>query len=344
MARNNDTLWLPENVSITDVASGTEVRWPGTDAAGDFQGRPDDSSRAPSYLDSGWLSRVNRTFGRLFNARGSGALSHNTTVAEVASSVSPHWMEGGAYVSGSQVLHGGTWYIATGEHTATARNAPDQNGAPWESLAKETGIAAAIALAAAGIWQAGTNYPEGAAVLHSGTRYIATQTHTASGTNAPAQSSAPWESVDYRSFNKLYPVGSIYINYSSNKNPADATLLEFGTWVGLPSNYFLGQSGDRYTAGVVTPEGLPNIQGHVKTANEHNHHRSSGVFAASGSRSRSGYGGGYNGMIYSFNASRDAITTYADSSGTSVTNSIFGRNGDQVNPFTLGVYMWRRMA
>ncbi|WGK68366.1 hypothetical protein P0082_07710 [Candidatus Haliotispira prima] len=282
MARNNDTLWLPENVSITDVASGTEVSWPGTNAAGDFQGRPDDSTKAPSYLDSGWLSRVNRTFGRLFNARGSGALSHNTTVAEVASSVSPYWMEGGTYVSGSQVLHGGTWYIATGDHTATAQNAPGQSGAPWES-------------------------------------------------------------VDYRNFNKLYPIGSLYINYSSPTNPGEAGLLGFGTWAGLPADHFPAQAGGVYVGGKTEEDGLPNITGRFGyeawpldrlglDTNHHIYHK--GVFhpiwntGAGNDRATSGGSRG-GACAYSFSASRSS--------------PIYGRTS-YVRPKTIGVYMWRRMA
>ena len=143
MSRHEDTLLLPPNTEITEIASGTKVSWPGTDAQGDFRGRPDDGSTPPSYLDSGWLSKINRVLGRVFNARGRGKLSENTKIAELASSVSPYWMLGGVYIAGSQVLHSGVLYTATSAHTATAANAPGQTGAPWvRSDARTTAIEA----------------------------------------------------------------------------------------------------------------------------------------------------------------------------------------------------------
>ncbi|WGK68363.1 hypothetical protein P0082_07695 [Candidatus Haliotispira prima] len=275
MARNNDTLWLPENVSITDVASGTEVRWPGTDAAGDFQGRPDDSSRAPSYLDSGWLSRVNRTFGRLFNARGSGALNHNTTVAEVASTVSPHWMDGGRYRPAMEVIHRDTRYICLTAHTSTVENAPGQSGAPWES-------------------------------------------------------------VDYRSFNKLYPVGSVYTNYSSALNPADESLLGFGVWTGLGDGQYLGQAGPGLgPPGSKVGESLPNIYGSVhyfSTNYRYPKGMDTGRLLHFATETRNvpsirGNGAGYTDLI--FNAA-----TF---------NSVYGANGGKVRPLTTAVSIWRRL-
>ncbi|WGK69450.1 hypothetical protein P0082_00920 [Candidatus Haliotispira prima] len=190
---------------------------------------------------------------------------------------------------------------------------------------------------AAGIWQSGTDYPEGATVLQDGTRYIAARTHTATGTNAPNQNGAPWESVDYRSFNKLYPVGSIYINYNNALNPADESLLGFGTWHPLPANYFLSQAGSDYVAGETVEDGLPEIEGsgvtHVQLLGANGTRRGSGAL-----RHR---GGGPN-------AWRVGYLTPGGSEGTleflaSRSNPIYG-GSPVVRPKTLGTRMWRRLA
>ena len=36
MSRHEDTLLLPPNTEITEIASGTKVSWPGTDAQGNL--------------------------------------------------------------------------------------------------------------------------------------------------------------------------------------------------------------------------------------------------------------------------------------------------------------------
>ncbi|WGK69452.1 hypothetical protein P0082_00930 [Candidatus Haliotispira prima] len=258
------------------------------------------------------------------------------------------WQAGTDYPAGATVLQGGTRYIATRAHTASGTNAPDQSGAPWASLATETSIAAAIALAkaeaVAGIWQAGTDYPQGATVLQGGTRYIATQTHTASDTNAPDQTGAPWASLATETSiaaaialakaeakSECWPIGSVYINYNSSTNPA--TLLGFGTWTSLPHNYFLAQAGNRYSAGSIYNDGLPNISGSWEHVNSTWHQKVTGGATINdlsdwGAGGRDWRGRG-DTLKLNFNASQS--------------NPIYG-SASYVRPKTIGVHMWRRMA
>ncbi|WGK68360.1 hypothetical protein P0082_07680 [Candidatus Haliotispira prima] len=284
-------------------------------------------TNAPGQSGAPWASLATET-----SIAAAIALAKAEGIALAAAGI---WQAGANYPEGATVLQGSTRYIATQTHTASSTNAPGQSGAPWASLATETSIAAAIALAraeaialaAAGIWQAGTDYPEGATVLQGGTRYIATQTHTASSTNAPVQSGAPWESVDYRSFNKLWPVGSVYTNYSSALNPADSSLLGFGTWHPLPANYFLAQAGGEYAADQKYGDALPNIEGTLTTPPSYEH--IGGAF----SPRWEGYQGQSGGGLYVYRVNFSARES----------NRIYGEE-NYVRPKTIGAYMWKRLA
>ena len=65
---------------------------------------------------------------------------------------------------------------------------PDNGAASIEQLKKSL-------LWAAGQWQEGTDYLQGAQVLHRGAWHIATSPHTATTANAPGQASAPWAAL-----------------------------------------------------------------------------------------------------------------------------------------------------
>ena len=128
---------------------------------------------------------------------------------------------------------------------------------------------------------------------------------------------------------ELYPIGSIYFNYNNRTNPA--SLLGFGTWTALPVNYFLAQAGSRYVAGGTYSEGLPNIKG-VVGASTRDYMRDFGAFSYGLTRDWMFDGGGsmMKDRSHDFDASRSS--------------TIYGRHGDRVQPFTLGAYMWRRIA
>ena len=313
MPRHPDTLWLPENRSITEIASGQQVAWPGTDENGDFRGRPDDGNTPPSYLDSGWLSRVSRYFGRVFNARSVGQLSNNTGVADLASSVSPYWMEGGVYTAGRSILHQNTQYICTQEHTASSANAPGQANAPWK-LAATRNDAENDTLLQQAEQSAKSDASSKDRSLESSLKTLINQ----------AKREAKIEAK-----NELYPIGSIYINYNNSRNPS--SLLGFGTWTALPANYFLAQAGNRYAAGSTYSEALPNIVGVIGTSTR-DYRGDYGAFSRGEARDWMFDGGGsmMKDRSHNFNASRSS--------------AIYGRHGDRVQPFTLGAYMWRRIA
>ncbi len=126
--RDLDTRLIETNRTL--VFDGQSVSYPGTNQLGDLVGGPSDPNSPPSYPPLNWLNKVNRFLGRVFNARGQGALGDGTTVAQLASAISPYWMPGGVYTEGRIVLHNGTQYHCSSTHTATSANKPGV-GSEW---------------------------------------------------------------------------------------------------------------------------------------------------------------------------------------------------------------------
>lgn len=272
MERDADTLLLPDNIHTTEASSGQQIRWPGTDERGDFQGRPDDANTPPSYLDSAWLSKLNRFVGRVFNARGAGQLSKDTSIPELVSSVSPFWMAGGLYVRGMEVLDaGGVRWVCTVEHTATAENAPGKG--------------------------------------------------------------AEWVTLDEHKFNKLYPIGTLYSNATSDLNPSDSSLLGFGTWVAISDDSVLQQKGTRGALGQEIPQGLPEIEGNLSQT------------TITGSNIDSAALGGafYNGALLANRISGTPGNSYEVLFAASRSSSIYGASNN-VQPKAVIVSMWSRVA
>ena len=139
--------------------------------------------------------------------------------------------------------------------------------------------------------------------------------------------------------NELYPIGSIYINYNNSRNPS--SLLGFGTWTALPVNYFLAQAGNRYSAGGTYSEGLPNIIGSfdiLRLNPEGN--RIYTVTGAVGSFSAT-TSPSHGSTLDVDNAPQ--LNRIRVNINASRSSAIYGR-ASYVQPYTLGAYMWRRIA
>jgi hypothetical protein len=61
---------------------------------------------------------------------------------------------------------------------------------------------------------------------------------------------------------KIYPIGSIYMNYTSNLNPSDASLLGFGSWTIIPAGRMLVSHGGSF-GNLGDTGGSESIQPHV---------------------------------------------------------------------------------
>ena len=138
----------------------------------------------------------------------------------------------------------------------------------------------------------------------------------------------------------LYPIGTIYENYSNATNPG--TLLGFGTWVALTDRFLVGKgSGTFATAGAtggaethtLTLSEIPNATGSAGihgSANGSMFWSPSGVFGTSPTLA-----GKYKDVAYVGGASTI----------TSLDFDLGGGGGAHNNlpPYTV-IYMWRRTA
>ncbi len=122
-----------------------------------------------------------------------------------------------------------------------------------------------------------------------------------------------------------YPIGSVYINYSDNTNPA--TLLGFGTWSALQNNFLIG-AGGTYAAG--TTGGATT---HTLTAGE----IPSLTYTIAGTGPAGGATGTRLANINASNNGGDVTATAA------ITTNAGGGSHSILNPY-VAVYMWRRTA
>ena len=144
-------------------------------------------------------------------------------------------------------------------------------------------------------------------------------------------------------FNKIYPIGSIYIS-TSNTNPST---LFGGTWVQIKDTFLLS-AGDTYTAGNsggassvnYTPNG--NVENHTLTIDEmpsHNHdmqHQNLIVYS----------GGNSGGLPYSPSSAPFQPLVTASKGGDQPHNHGFTGTQATINtmPPYLVVYIWKRTA
>ncbi len=121
------------------------------------------------------------------------------------------------------------------------------------------------------------------------------------------------------SLSTIYPIGSVYINYSDSTNPA--TLFGFGTWVAITDRFLISASGT-YPAG--STGGATTVS--LTEANNGPHTHNTAVNSTDGV-STTGFQDG-------------AIPT-----GRVVTTSSSGSGAPfSILPPYVAVYMWRRTA
>ena len=293
---------------------------------------------------------------------------------------SQEWRAFSEYPLGAQVLHDGTLYLCTRGHTSGQANAPGKSGAPWAKLASDQSIAAAIAKAEQSaksdasskndslesslkrlISQAEQSAKSDASSkdsnLESNLITLINQAESRAKSDASSKDSSTLSSAysyarsmrdqaKREAKNELYPIGSIYINYNNSRNPS--SLLGFGTWTALPANYFLAQAGNRYSAGGTYAEGLPNITGNFKTKGRDPgwDYRGRFFYSASGAMRYSDYDCRPSTWYPQSHDIDDEWTPFREEIyfDASRSNGIYGRGGNTVRPYTLGAYMWRRIA
>lgn len=116
----------------------------------------------------------------------------------------------------------------------------------------------------------------------------------------------------------LYPVGSVYMNYSDNTDPG--TLLGFGTWTSMQDRVLIG-AGGTYAAG--STGGATTVALTSANNGPHTH-----------TMNNDQGGAGTANFVASAAGSATAVATSSSGSGTPF--SI-------LNPY-VAVYMWRRTA
>ena len=129
------------------------------------------------------------------------------------------------------------------------------------------------------------------------------------------------EKLQTEVYESIYPVGSMYVNFTDNTNPA--TLLGFGTWVAVAGRMVAGYDGTQteFNAAEKTG-GHKELQAHTHTvANRVGASSSSAGFRASGYQN-SGSGG---------------------TGGSFNTGSTGDGDGGNLPPYIVG-YMWKRTA
>jgi microcystin-dependent protein len=138
----------------------------------------------------------------------------------------------------------------------------------------------------------------------------------------------------------LYPVGSIYANYTSSTNPA--TLLGFGTWTAIEGRVLVGKapSGTFATAGSTGGAethtlSVAEMPSHTHTQNAHSHPLTpGGNILGGGGGTPAGLGGGA-GWVYNIQSAASVTATNKNTGGGGAHNNL--------QPYVV-VYMWQRTA
>lgn len=129
-------------------------------------------------------------------------------------------------------------------------------------------------------------------------------------------------------FESMYPVGSQYVNYTDNTNPA--TLLGFGTWSAIAGRVTVGYDGTQteFNAAEKTG-GHKSLQAHV--------HGLDGRILV-GQVPSSGMNSGIQG-----GGSYTKVGNIADSDGADTTYSAGDGNGQNLPPY-ITAYVWKRIS
>jgi hypothetical protein len=153
--------------------------------------------------------------------------------------------------------------------------------------------------------------------------------------------SAVATSIDYILKNKIYPIGTLYTNYSVATNPA--TLFGFGTWVAVTDEVLVGKASSGTFASIGSLGAETESVAHTHTGPSHTH----GDAHVHGIEERwmEGSGGlsSEGGPDYLIRTnSQDNEDT--DAGGTGNTGAMSANATASIIQPTRVVYMWRRTA
>lgn len=178
------------------------------------------------------------------------------------------------------------------------------------------------------IWEDGTDYPTAAMFNNLQDSVVALETKV--GIN----SSSNTTSLDYLK-NLLYPIGTVYTNYSDSTNPG--TLFGFGTWVAIEGEVIVGyKSGD---ADFGTPSGAAGAKtsAHTHTGPSHTHTYTSSVGVSNANAGVDGYG---TGSEVADKTHYHSVYGTTAAGGTGATGST---SSSTLQP-SRTCYIWRRSA
>lgn len=158
------------------------------------------------------------------------------------------------------------------------------------------------------------------------------------------------ENLDNKIWEKVYPVGSIYISIN-NTNP---NIIFGGKWKLLDEGYALWTTTTSGTGGNTISAGLPNIAGRINVTTSYNDYNSSslgvlGAFAKLGTVDFkvSSYNGACAVAYESFNASDGECGTQKmtpdNADEVTYANNVYGKS-ETVQPPAIKVFAWERIA
>ncbi len=133
-------------------------------------------------------------------------------------------------------------------------------------------------------------------------------------------------------YESLYPVGSMYVNFTVNTNPA--TLLGFGTWTAVAGKFIAGYDG------TVTEFNAAEKTGGSKDLAAHSH-TISNLFMPSGTGSLTLNDRNGDKLLVSDNAANGS--NGENFAGTKSTDSAGAGDGANLPPYIVG-YVWKRVS
>lgn len=130
-------------------------------------------------------------------------------------------------------------------------------------------------------------------------------------------------------YESIYPVGSMYVNFTNSANPA--TLLGFGTWVAVAGRVVAGFDATQTEFNAAEKTG-----GH-KELQSHTHTLDSRILVGQVPSS------GYNNGLGAGGTSYSKVGNLGDSDGSDNTGSTGSGDGKNLPPYVVG-YIWKRTA